>query len=75
MAAQTNPSSLVGDKYVFSKPTDIIEFETLLFDMDGTIIDSTAAIVKHWHELGNEIGVPGDGELLSMQRHAADATQ
>lgn len=25
-------------------------FDALLFDMDGTLIDSTAAIVKHWHE-------------------------
>ncbi|KZF26289.1 glycerol-3-phosphate phosphatase 1 [Xylona heveae TC161] len=29
----------------------------LLFDMDGTIIDSTNAIVKHWHEMGKELGV------------------
>jgi hypothetical protein len=25
-------------------------FKGLLFDMDGTIIDSTDAIVKHWHK-------------------------
>jgi glycerol 3-phosphatase-1 len=24
-------------------------FHGLLFDMDGTIIDSTPAVVKHWH--------------------------
>ncbi|KAH9218482.1 HAD-like domain-containing protein [Leptodontidium sp. 2 PMI_412] len=29
----------------------------LLFDMDGTIIDSTDAVVKHWHIIGKEIGV------------------
>jgi glycerol 3-phosphatase-1 len=34
-----------------------------LFDMDGTIIDSTDAIVKHWQQLGQEIGVNGD-EIL-----------
>ncbi len=25
-----------------------VTFDGLLFDMDGTIIDSTAAVVKHW---------------------------
>lgn len=25
--------------------------------MDGTIIDSTDAVVKHWHTIGNELGV------------------
>ncbi|CAI4216255.1 unnamed protein product [Parascedosporium putredinis] len=25
--------------------------------MDGTIIDSTPAVIKHWHRIGNEIGV------------------
>ena len=34
-----------------------------LIDMDGTIIDSTAAIVKFWHQFGKEIGVDGDGEF------------
>jgi glycerol 3-phosphatase-1 len=34
-----------------------VTFDGLLFDMDGTIIDSTAAVVKHWHTVGNEIGV------------------
>lgn len=34
-----------------------------LFDMDGTIFDSTDAIVKHWRQLGKEIGVDGDGEF------------
>ena len=24
-------------------------FHGFLFDMDGTIIDSTEAVVKHWH--------------------------
>ena len=28
--------------------------------MDGTIIDSTEAIVKYWRQLGKEIGVDGD---------------
>ena len=28
--------------------------------MDGTIIDSTDAIVKYWRQLGKEVGVDGD---------------
>ena len=28
-------------------------FDGFLFDMDGTIIDSTPAVIKHWHTYGN----------------------
>ncbi|EMR72932.1 putative glycerol-3-phosphate phosphatase protein [Eutypa lata UCREL1] len=35
--------------------------------MDGTIIDSTAAVVKHWHSVGNEIGV--DPEVILQTSH------
>ncbi|EUC32935.1 hypothetical protein COCCADRAFT_5464 [Bipolaris zeicola 26-R-13] len=41
----------------FSAPTQTIKCHGLLFDMDGTIIDSTVAIEKHWHKIGKEIGV------------------
>ncbi|EON61475.1 hypothetical protein W97_00690 [Coniosporium apollinis CBS 100218] len=41
----------------FSAPAEEHSFAGLLFDMDGTIIDSTDAIVKHWHKLGNQLGV------------------
>ncbi|KAF1989509.1 HAD-like protein [Aulographum hederae CBS 113979] len=41
----------------FTKPAETHEFSGLLFDMDGTIIDSTAAIIKHWHAIGEELGV------------------
>ncbi|OCK78782.1 HAD-like protein [Lepidopterella palustris CBS 459.81] len=41
----------------FSAPAETHSFHGLLFDMDGTIIDSTDAIVKHWHKIGNELGV------------------
>lgn len=47
----------------FSAPAEVVEFSALLFDMDGTIIDSTPAIVKYWQETGRQIGVDGDGEL------------
>ncbi|KAK5123157.1 hypothetical protein LTR85_003355 [Meristemomyces frigidus] len=44
----------------FSAPPAVEEFAALLFDMDGTIIDSTPAIVKYWMAMGKEIGVPGE---------------
>lgn len=40
---------------------------TQLFDMDGTIIDSTSAIIKHWHRIGKEIGV--DPEIILATSH------
>ncbi len=33
----------------FTAPPVRITFDGFLFDMDGTIIDSTEAVVKHWH--------------------------
>lgn len=47
----------LGVENSFSAPPEIHEFHGLLFDFDGTIIDSTDAIVKHWHRLGKEMGV------------------
>ncbi len=44
----------------FSAPSEAHNFSALLFDMDGTIIDSTPAIVKYWKALGKQIGVDGD---------------
>ncbi|KAK2065397.1 haloacid dehalogenase-like hydrolase [Colletotrichum caudatum] len=41
----------------YTAPTQRITFDGFLFDMDGTIIDSTEAVEKHWHTVGNEIGV------------------
>ncbi|KAJ4170430.1 DL-glycerol-3-phosphatase [Fusarium falciforme] len=41
----------------YSLPPQKITFDGFLFDMDGTIIDSTEAVVKHWETIGNEIGV------------------
>ncbi|KAK7951995.1 HAD-like protein [Apiospora aurea] len=42
-------------------------FRGLLFDMDGTIIDSTAAVVNHWHTVGAEIGV--DPQVILQTSH------
>lgn len=41
----------------FSGPSSQIQVHGILFDMDGTLIDSTPAIVKHWTELGKKLGV------------------
>ncbi|KAK0656348.1 HAD-like domain-containing protein [Cercophora newfieldiana] len=41
----------------YSAPPQQVTFDGFLFDMDGTIIDSTAAVEKHWEAIGNEIGV------------------
>ncbi|KAK5945762.1 DL-glycerol-3-phosphatase [Knufia obscura] len=41
----------------FTGKPETITVSGLLFDFDGTIIDSTEAIVKHWHILGDEMGV------------------
>jgi Predicted phosphatase/phosphohexomutase len=35
-------------EHSFSAPAETVVFDGLLFDMDGTIIDSTDAVVKHW---------------------------
>ncbi|KAF2763711.1 HAD-like protein [Teratosphaeria nubilosa] len=43
----------------YSAPPQTHPFTALLFDMDGTIIDSTPAITKYWMQLGHEIGIPG----------------
>ena len=33
----------------YDLPPQDVTFDGFLFDMDGTIIDSTEAVVKHWH--------------------------
>ncbi|ROT36959.1 haloacid dehalogenase-like hydrolase [Sodiomyces alkalinus F11] len=44
----------------FKAPPECVPFDGFLFDMDGTIIDSTPAVIKHWTNIGEEIGVPGN---------------
>jgi prepilin-type processing-associated H-X9-DG protein len=49
----TNPSimgSLQVDESSFDAPPQVHSFLGILLDFDGTIIDSTDAIVKHWHK-------------------------
>ncbi|KAE8326705.1 putative 2-deoxyglucose-6-phosphate phosphatase [Aspergillus sergii] len=43
------------------------EFAGVLFDFDGTIIDSTEAIVENWRRIGEEIGI--DHELILQTSH------
>jgi glycerol 3-phosphatase-1 len=38
----------MGSTPDYSLPPQELEFDGFLFDMDGTIIDSTEAVVKHW---------------------------
>ncbi|KAH7162807.1 HAD-like domain-containing protein [Dactylonectria estremocensis] len=47
----------MGSQPEYTLPTQELAFDGFLFDMDGTIIDSTEAVVKHWEAIGNEIGV------------------
>ncbi|KAK5008153.1 hypothetical protein LTR28_004351 [Elasticomyces elasticus] len=51
----------------FSAPAETHTFSGLLFDMDGTIIDSTNAVIKHWSRIGKEIGV--DPEVILATSH------
>ncbi|KAK1757474.1 HAD-like domain-containing protein [Echria macrotheca] len=49
--------STQAEKFEYTGEPVQVTFDGLLFDMDGTIIDSTDAVVKHWEAVGNEIGV------------------
>ncbi|ROV91242.1 hypothetical protein VPNG_09708 [Cytospora leucostoma] len=51
----------------FSAPPVRASFHGFLFDMDGTIIDSTNAVIKHWETIGKEIGV--DPEVILQTSH------
>ena len=41
---------LLEEAPAFTGPPEIYKFAGILLDMDGTIVDSTDAIVKHWHK-------------------------
>ncbi|KAI6381655.1 hypothetical protein MCOR25_001125 [Pyricularia grisea] len=51
----------------FTAPAQQVVLDGFLFDMDGTIIDSTKAIEMHWASVGKEIGV--DPELILKTSH------
>ncbi|KAL9632306.1 MAG: hypothetical protein Q9164_005400 [Protoblastenia rupestris] len=48
---------LLERKPAFTRAPETVPVDGILFDMDGTIIDSTDAIVKYWHLVGKELGV------------------
>ncbi|TQN72243.1 Glycerol-1-phosphate phosphohydrolase 1, partial [Colletotrichum shisoi] len=58
--SQLNLKRQTSTNMSYTAPPQRITFDGFLFDMDGTIIDSTEAVVKHWHTVGNEIGVAPD---------------
>jgi glycerol-1-phosphatase len=39
----------MGSQAAFTQPPQHVTFDGFLFDMDGTIIESTPAVIKHWH--------------------------
>ena len=41
---------LLEESPAFTGPPETHTFAGVLFDMDGTIVDSTDAIIKHWHK-------------------------
>ncbi|KAF4307208.1 hypothetical protein GTA08_BOTSDO05059 [Botryosphaeria dothidea] len=41
----------IQEELKFSAPPEVHQFAGILLDMDGTIIDSTDAIVKHWFNI------------------------
>ncbi|KAL6239841.1 hypothetical protein BDW75DRAFT_68116 [Aspergillus navahoensis] len=60
----------------FSAPPQVLTFDGLLSDFDGTIVDSTDAIVKHWHKIGAELGVdPTTILATSHGRRSIDTLQ
>ncbi|KAJ5107439.1 HAD-superfamily hydrolase subfamily IA variant 3 [Penicillium angulare] len=60
----------------FSAPAQVHTFDGVLSDFDGTIVDSTDAIVKHWHQIGAELGVdPKTILATSHGRRSIDVMQ
>ncbi|KAL8870831.1 MAG: hypothetical protein Q9174_003214 [Haloplaca sp. 1 TL-2023] len=51
----------------FTRVAEKHSFDGILFDMDGTIVDSTTAITKHWQKIGKELGV--DPSVILLTSH------
>jgi hypothetical protein len=49
-AAASTTTQAGGEGGVVGRSDHILAFDGLLFDMDGTLVDSTKAIVKHWQK-------------------------
>ncbi|MCJ1469755.1 hypothetical protein MMC07_008397 [Pseudocyphellaria aurata] len=60
----------------FTAAMETHSFPGILLDLDGTIVNSTDAIVKHWHELAKELGVDPNVILASSHgRRSIDTLQ
>ncbi|MCJ1450405.1 hypothetical protein MMC28_000736 [Mycoblastus sanguinarius] len=65
-----------GESPAFIKQSETFTFAGILFDMDGTIVDSTDAIIKHWHKIGQQLGVDPNVILQSAHgRRSIDTLQ
>ncbi len=54
-------------------PNTLITTRVLLFDMDGTLVDSTAVVERVWREWAEENGIPFDSFFHKMHgRRAID---
>jgi glycerol-1-phosphatase len=45
--------SSAASEAAFTAPMESHSFTGILLDLDGTIIDSTDAIIKHWYKSGS----------------------
>ncbi|KAI5305554.1 hypothetical protein KEM56_004091 [Ascosphaera pollenicola] len=54
-------------EYSFSAAPQTLAFDGLLFDFDGTIVDSTEAVIKFWHRLAEQRGL--DAEAILHYSH------
>ena len=43
-----------------AEPVFARTYEAVLFDLDGTLVDSTPAVLRSWARLGEEFGVPAE---------------
>ncbi|OAA37229.1 2-deoxyglucose-6-phosphate phosphatase [Metarhizium rileyi] len=57
----------MGSQHSYAQPPQRVSFDGFLFDMDGTLIDSTEAIVRHWYKTGTELGL--DPEEILKTSH------
>ncbi|KAJ2980038.1 hypothetical protein NQ176_g2887 [Zarea fungicola] len=62
----------MGSQPDYSQPPLRVSFAGFLWDMDGTIIDSTPAIVKHWHSYAFSPSTKSFGRSLTARRNGKE---